>query len=156
MLYSYTRCLWMSALLWFDTFCTEANLIYVWSGVPSGVKSCIFHVDMDCFFVSVAIRNRPDLKGEPAGVCLNESLLFFPRMFNELPHTPSPMPLMVFMQGSLLLSPVTVEQVKCYIGLGPTLSWSGSIISGSKVTQSLVRILEPLCLLLTLLTVFEA
>lgn len=62
---------------------------------------------------------------------------------------------MVFMQGSLLLSPVTVEQVKCYIGLGPTLSRSGSIISGSKVTQSLVRLLEPLCLLWTLLTVFE-
>lgn len=60
----------------FDNFCTD-NLIYVWPGVPSGVKSCIFHVDMDCFFVSVAIRNRPDLKGEPACVCLNESLLFF-------------------------------------------------------------------------------
>lgn len=125
--------------------------MYVWSGVPSGVKSCIFHVDMDCFFVSVAIRNRPDLKGEPACVCLNESLLFFsPRMFNELPHAPSPMLLMVFMQGSLLLSPVTVEQVKCHIGLGPTLSRSSSIISGSKATKSLVRILEPLCLLWTL------
>lgn len=31
-------------------------------------------MDMDCFFVSVAIRNRPDLKGEPASVCLNEAL----------------------------------------------------------------------------------
>ncbi|KAK7882420.1 hypothetical protein WMY93_028594 [Mugilogobius chulae] len=28
------------------------------------VKSCIFHVDMDCFFVSVGIRHRPDLKGQ--------------------------------------------------------------------------------------------
>lgn len=110
---------------------------------------------MDCFFVSVAIRNRPDLKGEPARVSLNESLLFSPPIFNELPQTPSPMPLMVFMQGSLLLSPVTVEQVKCHIGLGPTLRRSGSIISGSKVTQSLVRLLEPLCLQWTLLTVFE-
>ncbi|KAM4561114.1 DNA repair protein REV1 isoform 2-T2 [Fundulus diaphanus] len=28
------------------------------------VKSCIFHVDMDCFFVSVGIRHRPELKGK--------------------------------------------------------------------------------------------
>lgn len=26
-------------------------------------QSCVMHVDMDCFFVSVGIRNRPDLKG---------------------------------------------------------------------------------------------
>lgn len=35
------------------------------------VKSCIFHVDMDCFFVSVGIRDRPELKGKPVAVTSN-------------------------------------------------------------------------------------
>ena len=26
-------------------------------------KRCVMHIDMDCFFVSVGLRNRPDLKG---------------------------------------------------------------------------------------------
>lgn len=93
----------MSALLLqFDKLSTD-NLMYLCSGVPLGVKSCIFHVDMDCFFVSVAIRNRPDLKGEPASVSSNKALLVFLKCLKKLPPTPSPIPLMVFMQGSLLL-----------------------------------------------------
>lgn len=34
------------------------------TSAPESVKSCILHVDMDCFFVSVGIRHRPDLKGK--------------------------------------------------------------------------------------------
>ncbi|XP_028991489.1 DNA repair protein REV1 isoform X2 [Betta splendens] len=40
-------------------------------GTSSSVKSCILHVDMDCFFVSVGIRHRPDLKGKPVAVTSN-------------------------------------------------------------------------------------
>ncbi|KAM4700349.1 DNA repair protein REV1 isoform 1-T2 [Discoglossus pictus] len=34
-------------------------------------QNCIIHLDMDCFFVSVGIRNRPDLKGKPVAVTSN-------------------------------------------------------------------------------------
>ncbi|XP_034069694.1 LOW QUALITY PROTEIN: DNA repair protein REV1 [Gymnodraco acuticeps] len=38
------------------------------TSAPTSVKSCIFHVDMDCFFVSVGIRHRPELQGRPVAV----------------------------------------------------------------------------------------
>ncbi|KAM3861812.1 DNA repair protein REV1-like [Diretmus argenteus] len=41
------------------------------TSAPMSVKSCILHVDMDCFFVSVGIRHRPELKGKPVAVTSN-------------------------------------------------------------------------------------
>ncbi|MEE6470423.1 hypothetical protein FKM82_008964 [Ascaphus truei] len=40
------------------------------SNVPK-CQNCIIHVDMDCFFVSVGIRNRQELKGRPVAVTSN-------------------------------------------------------------------------------------
>ncbi|XP_070694598.1 DNA repair protein REV1 [Pempheris klunzingeri] len=41
------------------------------TSAAASVKSCILHVDMDCFFVSVGIRHRPELKGRPVAVTSN-------------------------------------------------------------------------------------
>lgn len=37
-------------------------------GFTDPPKECICHIDLDCFFVSVALRSRPDLIGKPVAV----------------------------------------------------------------------------------------
>ncbi|KAK8456031.1 hypothetical protein SEVIR_4G264900v4 [Setaria viridis] len=39
----------------------------------SGNKKTIIHIDMDCFFVSVVIRNVPDLHDKPVAVCHSDN-----------------------------------------------------------------------------------
>jgi len=39
----------------------------------SGKKKTIIHIDMDCFFVSVVIRNRPELHDKPVAVCHSDN-----------------------------------------------------------------------------------
>ncbi|KAL9244951.1 hypothetical protein vseg_018664 [Gypsophila vaccaria] len=39
----------------------------------ASAQACIIHVDMDCFFVAVVIRNRKDLIDKPVAVCHSDS-----------------------------------------------------------------------------------
>ncbi|KAM1233608.1 hypothetical protein ACFX2J_003293 [Malus domestica] len=48
---------------------TEPNL----SASTSFQKAAIIHIDMDCFFVSVVIRKRPEFKDRPVAVCHSDN-----------------------------------------------------------------------------------
>ncbi|XP_041994082.1 DNA repair protein REV1-like isoform X2 [Salvia splendens] len=53
-----------------------SNLYTVGSSQKTGVaneKNVVIHIDMDCFFVSVVIRNRPELHGKPVAVCHSDN-----------------------------------------------------------------------------------
>ncbi|KAF7144242.1 hypothetical protein RHSIM_Rhsim05G0088900 [Rhododendron simsii] len=48
--------------------------IYTSSNVnASGQRTYVIHVDMDCFFVSVVIRNHPELQDKPVAVCHSDN-----------------------------------------------------------------------------------
>ncbi|XP_058216083.1 DNA repair protein REV1 isoform X3 [Rhododendron vialii] len=48
--------------------------IYTSSNVnASGQRTNVIHVDMDCFFVSVVIRNHPELQDNPVAVCHSDN-----------------------------------------------------------------------------------
>ncbi|KAK4563262.1 hypothetical protein RGQ29_005682 [Quercus rubra] len=47
--------------------CTSSNI------KASPLKTAIMHVDMDCFFVSVVIRNHPELLDKPVAVCHSDN-----------------------------------------------------------------------------------
>ncbi|XP_030943528.1 DNA repair protein REV1 isoform X2 [Quercus lobata] len=47
--------------------CTSSNI------KASPLKTAIMHVDMDCFFVSVVIRNHPELRDKPVAVCHSDN-----------------------------------------------------------------------------------
>ncbi|KAJ3378522.1 deoxycytidyl transferase [Entophlyctis sp. JEL0112] len=44
------------------------------SKAASSSKRTIMHVDMDCFFASVALRNRPELRSLPVAVCHSKGI----------------------------------------------------------------------------------
>lgn len=132
---------------WWSGMC-----LFVWSGTsaPASVKSCILHVDMDCFFVSVGIRHRPDLRGK-APFVWNVYICNVHRIALYI-QSVLLVEFMVVLQGSLSLWPVTVERAECPWGQGPSLSWSCSTTRGNKLILNLVRLSHPTCLSQRVLT----
>ncbi|KAJ8720343.1 hypothetical protein PYW07_012386 [Mythimna separata] len=55
-----------------EQYCVKAGKEETISNIFNGLKfeknKVIMHIDMDCFFVSVGLRNRPDLRGKPIAV----------------------------------------------------------------------------------------
>lgn len=43
-------------------------------GLGRGESRVILHVDMDCFFVSVLVKNRPELRDKPVAVAHNGTM----------------------------------------------------------------------------------
>lgn len=55
------------------------------SEVDKPGKDCIYaHIDMDCYFVQIAMLSHPELKGRPVAVSSSNSFLFY----SFLTHSP--------------------------------------------------------------------
>lgn len=61
-----------SRLHWLSTWRQElADMVRALPRQPVGYSSrqCLMHIDIDCFFVGVAIRGKPELVGHPVAIC---------------------------------------------------------------------------------------
>lgn len=68
---SYFFCLYLNSSFLFAIPCNEYNILFFNSCLAC--KSSIFKCLQDCFFVSVIIRNHPELQGKPVAVCHSDN-----------------------------------------------------------------------------------
>lgn len=128
--------------------CSNFSLFVPGTSSAGSMKTCIFHVDMDCFFVSVGIRHRTELKGKsslPFGctrwtlwtqknTSIKRRLTFCLCSWLNLCYS---------MQGSLWQLPVTVDWAKSPSDPAPTIRWSCSTTRGSILILSQVGWCHP-------------
>jgi len=55
--------------IWQEVFDTNAREVTPPRPPTNGRQRVVFHIDMDCFFAAVAIRDNPSLRGKPVAVC---------------------------------------------------------------------------------------
>lgn len=105
---------------------------------PQVCQSCILHVDMDCFFASVGIRHRPELRGNSrtksnkcSRACYTAHVItmwwncWSGHFFLHLAHISH---VLFSLQGNQWLWPVIVGGDLLLSALVPTPNWSSSTI----------------------------